>query len=147
MEIYFFIKFICACCFFIRKSLVGICEANTSSRNHRLSNKKVQCQVLGTSPRAVSQNNTSYRNALGYPPELNGKTQLLKTPHTLSQDMDTSSLLTRKLPPSWLAFMVLEGAVQAAGGKPSTALPSWEPISSNSDQQGRRRHGATASQQ
>lgn len=45
--------------------------------------------------------------AFVYPPELDGKTQLMKTPHTLVKGHRKIMLVqTRKLPSCWLAFIV-----------------------------------------
>lgn len=35
--------------------------------------------------------------------------------------------LNKKFPPNWLAFTVLEGAIQCWGGRSSTVFPSSEP--------------------
>lgn len=66
--------------------------------------------------------------ALGCTPELDGKSLLLKTPHTLATEHgEIKSAPIRKPPPCWLVFTGLEHAMQAAGwGVSSTVLPSFE---------------------
>lgn len=55
---------------------------------------------------------------LGYQPELNSKTLLLQTPHTLAAQYREIMLgLSRKLPSYQIAFKVPEGTMQAAEGK------------------------------
>lgn len=50
--------------------------------------------------------------ALGCPLELDGKTLLLKIPHTLVKGYrEIKMILNRKLPHYWLAFIVLEGSM------------------------------------
>jgi hypothetical protein len=48
---------------------------------------------------------------LGCPPELEHQTLLLKTPQHWTQDMKTSVVLTEKLPPCSLVFILMEGAM------------------------------------
>lgn len=58
--------------------------------------------------------------ALGCLLEAEDKSLLLKTPHTYDPVLEGIKLdLTRRLPPSGLAFLVLQSALQAiSGGKP-----------------------------
>lgn len=47
-------------------------------------------------------------------------------------------VLTRKLPPSWLVFILLEGAIQTAGGEKLTSvLQSYECCELHDDQFGK----------
>lgn len=68
---------------------------------------------------------------LSCPLELDGKTPLLKTPHTLVMGYrETKLVLDWKLPFCWLAFIVAESGLQAAEeGRALTALPRCEPES------------------
>lgn len=51
------------------------------------------------------------------PPELDSKTLLLKALHKLVTEHGTIKLVQiRKLPSQWLAFIVLEGAIQLLVG-------------------------------
>lgn len=53
--------------------------------------------------------------ALGCPPKLDGKTQLLKTPYTLVTEQEEIKLaLTKKLSPYWVTYLELKGVMQAA---------------------------------
>lgn len=56
--------------------------------------------------------------AFRYPPGLGGKSLLLKKSHTLITGLEKKILLewTEKLSPCWLAFIMFEGPVCAAGG-------------------------------
>lgn len=72
--------------------------------------------------------NTGFAIALGCPPELDSKTLLLKVLHKLVTEHGTIKLVQiRKLPPQWLAFIVLEGAIQLLGWEILIILPSCEP--------------------
>lgn len=71
--------------------------------------------------------------ALVCPPELAGKTPLLKTPHTLVTGHRKT--WTRKLPPHWQAFIILEGTIQASVGKNHYySHPAVSPVNYNNDQ-------------
>lgn len=51
---------------------------------------------------------------LGYPPELDGKTSLLKNPHnSVREHIDITMALMWKLCPYWLPFRVPEGCIHA----------------------------------
>lgn len=55
-------------------------------------------------------------DALDHPPELDGNTLLLETPHTgVIQHGEIKPVLAWMLHPLWLALKELEGAVSAMG--------------------------------
>lgn len=59
-------------------------------------------------PHVIQVNATT----LGYPLELDGKTLLLKIPHTLvKRYREIKRILNRKFLPYWLAFILLEGSM------------------------------------
>lgn len=67
-------------------------------------------------PQVIQVNAT----ALGFPLELDGTILLLKIPHTLIKGYkEIKMIVNRKLLPCWLAFIVLEGSMQAAERKKS----------------------------
>lgn len=67
----------------------------------------------------VPQTQKATAATVGYMPELDDKTLLLKTLHVYTLTIGHGKIrlgLNWKFPPCWLAFRVPEGAVQAAGG-------------------------------
>lgn len=63
-------------------------------------------------------NNAGIASVLGYPPELESKTTVMKTPHTsLLEQRESKLAFSWKLHPYWLAFIVLEGTMHAIGGE------------------------------
>lgn len=103
---------------------------NVSHRSHRLQNKKHQFQVWVTSlelfiRQTTEIHQTTHVTAIAFccPPELEGKILLLKTAHTLVTGFGEIKLvLIWKLCVCWLAFIVLEAAMQATGGKESLLI-------------------------
>lgn len=73
--------------------------------------------------------------SLGYPSEHYGKTLLFKTPHTrVIEHEDIKVVLTWKLHPYWVAFIVLKGTVQLPEEKTShQSSPAVSSSSYNND--------------
>lgn len=108
--------------------------------SHRLPSKKPSARFKIISSRCWFQGGMNSRGPLppnntgncccswNCPPELDGKTLLLKIPHTLVPELGEIKLvLTWKPPPCWLAFIVLEGAIHAVETeKSSPASPSYK---------------------
>lgn len=75
----------------------------------------------------LSEPSGSHHNVVtivfSYPPELDAKTLLLKTPNTLFIGHEEMMLiLTRKLPPNWLALIVLKCALLGEVGESSSLV-------------------------
>lgn len=75
---------------------------------------------------------------LGYPLELDSKILLLKILHSwVIEHREIKLILTWKLHPFWLAFMVLEGAMNAIKGEKQLSYPTVNPMSYSKEQPGK----------
>lgn len=101
----------------------------------RARNGLVLLELLAVEVLQTSLTSQAVPHALGFPPEFGGKTILMKTPSTWVRDhADIKQVLTWKLHPYWLAFILQEHVIHATGGEEeSEILPSREPCSYNND--------------
>lgn len=78
-----------------------------------LLNENLTVQACDTSPQAIGHGASGFSKttqdiaiALGHPPQLHGKTQQQKVPHTLAAEQRKVNLrLTMELLPCWLPFL------------------------------------------
>jgi hypothetical protein len=93
---------VCVCvCVFIQDSLLGSPYTGLPCRSHSLPNGRCGVPFIDLLIKDVWDTPKQHRqlSLLIYPPGLNGKTLLLKTPHTLVTGYrETKLMLTRKLP-------------------------------------------------
>ena len=126
----------CVCvCVCVCVCLIGVAlRRGCLPQKHSLTNKasSIRCgmsplELLVRPPRTIQ----ATAIALACPPELNGKSLLLKTPHTLVPGQrEIKTVLTPKLPRCWRTFIVPQDAISTKlleKGHPSPVSFSHEP--------------------